>query len=164
MHSVAVRPPQVNVVNSAPGARAKIPPKCHGDKWPWRSFPSARALSASLPTFLSPPTPTPSHAFPPIRRALSLLHILRKSMVASPKGYAQSRVSVLSTTQNDQLINLQAIHVATSLVHFSSSSLFLAQVSCLGAWSERFLIYTWGPRGCSIGNMKVRAQSQENAV
>ena len=70
------------------------------------------------------------HAYAPIRRAFSLLHILRTSMGASPKGYAQSRVRVLSTTGNDQLIDLQAIRVATSLVHSSSFTLPLPQVTC----------------------------------
>ena len=112
----------------------------------------------------SPHTPISNHAYSPIRRTFSLLRIRRTSMVGSPEGYSQSRVSMLSTDSNDQLINLQAIPAATSLVHFSSSSLSLAQASCSRAWPERFLIYTWGPRGCSTGTIKVRAQSQENTV
>ena len=82
------------------------------------------------PFFSSYPHTVSNHAYAPLRRDFSLLRILRTSMVASPKGDAQSRVRVLSTTGNDQLIDLQAIRVATSLVHSSSSSLPLPQVTC----------------------------------
>ena len=84
-----------------------------------------------LSAFPSQPRAVSNYAYAPIRRTFSLLHILRTSMVGSPKGYSQSRVCVFSATQNDLLINLQTIPVATSLVHSSSCTRSLSQVSCL---------------------------------
>ena len=108
--------------------------------------------------------PRSTHAHASIRRAFSFMRIPRTSMVGLPKGHAPSRVSVLSTTQNDQLINLQAIPVAISPVHSSFSTLYLCWATCSDARPDRGLIYTLGPRGCSVGTIEVRASNRENAV
>ena len=77
--------------------------------------------------------PRITHAHASVRRAFSLMRILRTSIVGFPKGHAPSRVSVLSMTQNDQLINLQAIPIAISLAHSSFSTLYLSRATCSDA-------------------------------